>query len=85
MNGSEQVGEQVLDSRCLADAAEVVLKVLEESAILRLVRAARLLSGELRYLFLHLLHTDPQVSTTTGATLVRILALKHAVCSVRQF
>lgn len=48
MNGSEQVGEQVLDSRCLADAAEVVLKVLEESAILRLVRAARLLSGELR-------------------------------------
>ena len=61
LQGLQQVGQQVTDSGWLADAAEVVLKLLVEAAILRLTGAAGLLPGQLRYLLVHLLHADPQV------------------------
>lgn len=61
MQGLEKVGEKVIYGGFLANAAKVVLKLLEESSIVWLSRTTGLFSGQLCYLFLQLLHTDPEV------------------------
>ena len=69
LQGLKKVGQEVFHCRCLANAAEVVLQLLEEATVLWLVRATSLLPGELSYLLLHLLHTDPQVPITANQIL----------------
>lgn len=70
--GLEELRQQRLNCRSLADAAQVVLQLLEEAAILGLTGPAGLLPGQLGDLLPHLLHADPQVPVAATAERRRV-------------